>query len=128
MSYYTEEGVAFVVHVYPDHVVKHPKQISEDELQEMADLQTEISARVKEVLPCKKVGNTLIMQRAKGVRCDTLDKDEWAKLKKRIKEIRKQARLLGYDLSGAKGPKNVFYDATEDRLYIVDGHGFRCRL
>ncbi len=121
-----ESGVYFTVLVFEDYVVKIPKKDKVKDVQELkfiADTQTKVSEHVDGVLPCWLIDNVLIMPKAPGKRADEFP-DKKTYFKNMKQKILSQIKDLGYDLRDT-GMKNMFYDESQDQIYMIDFHAVR---
>ena len=119
-------GRFFDVYLYDDLVVKIPKKPAVEDhsrLEFIANTQTELSQHVPEVLPCYKIGKSLVMPRAPGVTLDQVPKRA-----RRIEALKADAltriKQRGYLLRDSN-KKDVLYDARENRIYLVDFHNVK---
>ena len=127
------DGDHFDVWVCDDYVIKKPKEPHVKDvavLNRIADIQTELSGKVKGVLPCKRIGMALIMPKAPGLRGDEVDEVTWeTKVKPLRDEIVAEIKQLGYTLPDWGNARNIFYDGEAGQVYIVDFHSaFKNRL
>lgn len=121
-----DKGTYFEVHIYEDHVIKYPKHkrvMDPEKLEYIAEQQTFLSTKIEAFLPCKKVGNTLIMPKAPGVRADKVY-GKWPEIQAKALEAIKQAKELGLKVTDV-GKDNVFYDEKTDKIYIIDCHNIK---
>ncbi len=121
-----DQGAWFHVHIYEDYVVKTPrkKNIKDKRLAEIAEIQTYLSERMEEVLPCWKVGGSLVMPRAPGVRADEFNEDKRKYIRKKFKAAVNKMKELGYKYQDSMRT-NVFYDVEHDRIFLVDFHSIQ---
>jgi len=119
-------GNFFHVLLFKDFVVKLPKKevVDNDErLEHIANIQTYLSNYMEEVMPCYKIGRSLIMPRVYGVSADKLPQ-RGKEIRELIDDARDRIRKLGYDLRDAN-LKNVLYNEETGKIYLIDFHNVR---
>lgn len=122
-GYVVEEGGRFNVIVFheEDYVIKIPKKkLDIEQLNFIEVVSHFLSSKVDGILPCWRVEDCLIQEKAKGVCLDTITDEKLIKhIKVMVDNLFEEALALGYDLHD-RGKKNFFYDHHEDRIYMVD--------
>jgi len=120
-------GSSFEVHIFEDHVIKHPKKKKHQQdhvLERLVYLQNKLAEVMPEVLPCQRLELSIVMPRAPGLRGDKLSAKGWCAVKERLREIYDRAGRYGFKLEDMR-KHNVFYDETTDSIYLVDGQMFK---
>ncbi len=121
-----ETGNYFDVYIFNDIVVKIPKREvvdNHERLEHIATAQTYLSQHIPEVLPCYKIGKTLVMPRAYGFPADKLP-DKANHIEKLKRDALKRIKEHGYILRDAN-KKNVIYNEDNDCIYLVDFHNVK---
>ncbi len=114
-----EDGNHFQVLVFETHVVKIPRTDEKrDELSEIVDIQNYLADNVAGILPVERYGDVLVMPRAPGTRADEI-RDQWPYIRDKRTEIFEAVNELGYVLIDI-GQSDIFYDESDDQVYIVD--------
>ncbi len=118
-----ESGSYFDVHVYDDegYVRKYPKkECVKGRMQWIAETQTRLAEIIKGIMPATYHGDYIEMRIAPGVQCKKIEKRKFrAHVKPMIEEIVRQVEAHGCKLTDL-GRTNVFYDETEDQVWIID--------
>ncbi len=117
----TAQGVAFDVIIFEDYVVKIPKDSKSKEIMPMmADIQCQLSEKIEAVLPAWVMYGVLVMPKAPGERFTGI-KERRQHIKNLVNNAVGEIKKHGYTLTDT-GRKNVYYDETTDKVYLIDFH------
>ena len=113
-----DSGNHFRVIVFENYVVKIPRTADKRaELDDIVEVQNHLAEHVDGILPVERVEDVLVMARAPGERADK--RDDWLSLRNLRDEIQEAVNDLGYVIMDI-GASDMFYDETDDQLYLVD--------
>ncbi len=128
-------GKNFNVEVHNDYVIKIPKKDEYRQIEKLsliADAHTYLSKHIKGILPCKVIdGSKLKMPFAKGERLDLYEERKFRSknqtplinFRSHIEQLKQglytQIESHGYSIADLRSV-NLFYDETDDTLYIID--------
>lgn len=128
----SRHGVAFDVEIYENLVYKTPRdvparfqhkrsKVTPVRMQEIAELQTELSELVEGVLPAWVENGRLVMPRAPGIPGHLLSPEHTKRAYVLRDALVAEVRKHGYTLKDT-GKQNLTYDPEADRVYVVDFH------
>ena len=113
-----DSGNHFRVIVFENYVVKIPRTADKRaELDDIVEVQNHLAEHVDGILPVERVEDVLVMARAPGERADK--RDDWLSLRNLRDEIQEAVNDLGYVIMDI-GASDMFYDESDDQLYLVD--------
>ena len=116
--YVEDSGQHFRVIVFENYVVKIPRTDKQRaKLDDIVEVQNYLAEHVAGILPVERVDDLLVMPRVPGERAD--ERDDWLYLRDLRDEIQSQVNDLGYVIMDI-GSSDMFYDETDDQLYLVD--------